>query len=133
GVRLARGRGLALSALARPRDAAAVLALTARAAERVGWLVRAASAFHEAGSAAYRGADFPAARQSYERGLAICERRFDRVGAARALGYIGNVYYSLGDHSKALVTFERVFAAQEALGDKVGAAETLVDIGIVDH
>jgi len=131
GVRLAMGRGSALSDLVRLEASAAAFRAAGEAAERLGWLSRAAPTFRESGTAAYNGSAFAAARDAYERAKSICERRGDKARAAQVLGNIGTVYYALGDYAKALSTYERALAAKEWLGDKAGAASTLANIGNV--
>ena len=133
GVRLAMGQGVALARLARLEASAAAFLVAGEAAERFGWLARAAHALRESGLSAFNGSAFATARDAWLRELSIRELRADRAGAATTLGNIGLVYDTLGDYAKALATQERALAAKEALGDRAGAATTLGNIGLVYH
>jgi len=129
GVRLAIARSAALGSLARHDESAAASATAGEAAERIGWLARAARAYFESGMIAYRGSAFSATRDAWRHALSLCERRGDKIRAARALGNLGLVCQALGDHVQALATYERALAAAEALGDRAGVANTLDNIG----
>jgi len=130
-VRLLHGRGIALRGLRRLKESVKAFRSAADAAERLGWLGRAARALHESGVSAYYRSDWRGALSAWERRLALEEARQNRAGMAATLGNIGLIYDSLGDYPKALEYQERSLKLEEELGHRAGVATTLGNIGIV--
>ncbi len=118
GVRLATGRGFALSSLLRHEASAAAFLVAGEAAEKLGWLVRASRMWHEAGACFYRGGRYVEARDTWERQLAVCERRADRVAIAATLGNLGRICAALSDYESALSFYARALAIVEDLGNR---------------
>ncbi len=129
GVRLAFGRGAALDALLRLKEAAQAGLEAADAAERMGWLALAARAYLVTGDAAWRGSATVMARDAYARALPVMERQGDRAGVAGTRRNVGNAHARLGEHAKAFAAYEQALAEQEALGDEQGVAATLSCMG----
>jgi len=130
-VRLLHGRGIALRGLRRLKESVKAFRSAADAAERLGWLGRAARALHESGVSAYYRSDWRGALSAWERRLALEEARQNRAGMAATLGNIGLIYDSLGDYPKALEYQERALKLNEELGNRAGVARTLANLGSI--
>jgi len=130
-VRLLYGGGLALRGLRRLQESAKAFGRAADAAERLGWLARAAAAQRHSSTAAYYRSDWRGALAASEQRLALEEARGNRVGVARTLGNIGVVHYKLGAYAKALEYLEQALKLSEELDDRASVAHTLGHIGII--
>jgi CHAT domain-containing protein/Tfp pilus assembly protein PilF len=128
-IRLLHGRGLALQGLRRLEESVKAFRSAADAAERLGWLRRAADALHESGWSGYCRSDWRGAQAAWEHELALRESRGDRAGVARTLGNLGSIYEALGDYPKALEYQERSLKLEEELGNRAGVATALGNLG----
>jgi len=82
-----------------------------------------------AGNMCYRLDDFDAARDHYERALAIRERIGDTRGAAGSLGALGNVAQYQGRFAEALELFQRSLTINRQSGNQVWEAANLTCLG----
>ena len=128
GIRRAFGRGQALSGLGRPEESATAFLAAADAAERLGWLAMASDAYGASADADH-GGSFELIRETWERKLAVCNRRSDVAGSADAWLGVCNAWWSMKNYAMALSACEHGLAAWESLGDTRSAASALVGIG----
>jgi len=128
-VRLLHGRGLALRALRRSRAATETFAKAGALARDLGWWARARVVFEAAGFVANDSSDWDSALRYWSAGLAIEQRRGDRIGIALALGNIGGIHHARGQYSKALETQQRALEINREIGYRPGIAANLVNIG----
>ncbi|MFO0931409.1 MAG: CHAT domain-containing protein [Planctomycetota bacterium] len=131
GVRWAMGRGLALRASLRRGPATSAFLAAGEAAERFGWLARAARAFQESAASAYDDSAFAVARDALRRAFSVVEREGDEPGAARVLGNLGLMSSLLGDYEEACSCLRRALEAHEKLGSAAGVAGALGNLGNV--
>jgi predicted ATPase len=82
-----------------------------------------------AGNMCYRLDDFDAARDHYERALAIRERIADTRGTAGSLGALGNVAQYQGRFAEALELFQRSLAINQQSGNQVWEGANLTCLG----
>ena len=123
--------GMALSALQRLEESSAAFLQSGTTAEEMGWLAKAAMAYHESGLMAALRSDFPVALDAWERRLAVEQARKNSAGLASTLANIGTAHQNRGDYTKALAYQERSLALVEEMGDRAGAATTLCNIGLI--
>jgi tetratricopeptide (TPR) repeat protein len=107
-----------------------ILREVGEAAQRLGWLRRAATAFHEAGVSAFRRDDMRGAAAAWGEACAAMERRGDRHGAATTAAKLGTAAVNAGDDARAVRALRRALEAPEALvefGGASAARQMLVD------
>jgi CHAT domain-containing protein/tetratricopeptide (TPR) repeat protein len=75
--------------------------------------------------------DYRAAREAYERGLALEPRVRDRVTIARLLNNVANLRRAENDFAGAIAMYERAAAVSRAVGDRAGAVSAEHNIGLV--
>ena len=124
-------RSYVLRSLRRLDESAKAYLATADAAERLGWLARAASALHHSGESAELRSDWRGALAVRERRLVLQRSRGNRAGVAATLINIGTIHDSLGDYPKALEYHERGLRLAEAIGHREWAANALNNIGVI--
>jgi CHAT domain-containing protein/tetratricopeptide (TPR) repeat protein len=130
-VRISFARGAAQRLGVRLAESAASYRAAAEAAERLGWLARAARALYEAGRAAHGGGDFRGALSAFEQELRVEGVRGSRPGVIAALQFVGNLRYLLGDYEAALKSYQRSLDEMEALGDHANSIVALENIGSI--
>lgn len=86
-----------------------------------------------AGGLAHHQGDSEQATHSYERLLALQERRGDRRGIAYALDHLGFVAFAQGDHTASRARHERSLEILRELQDRHGIAIALCGMGNVDQ
>lgn len=130
GIRTGILRGTALAALLRVDDGLRALEAAAKAAEALGWWYGAVVAWNEAGKMSLRAAKYATARESFERTVAINERRNDPISVAKSLINVGVARSSVGELEAALAMYERSLATFDALHED--AASALVCNNVAD-
>ncbi|MHC4549425.1 MAG: tetratricopeptide repeat protein [Planctomycetota bacterium] len=128
-VRFRFARGGALYALRRFQESEQAFSDAAEAAERLGWLVRAARALREAGKSAWYRADYGRALACWERHLAIEESRANGAGMGIALRNIGLVHEVRGAWPLALRCYEHALKLAKDAGDEETVAWALQSVG----
>jgi tetratricopeptide (TPR) repeat protein len=129
-VRLLCGRAIALRGLLRFEESAKASLSAAEAAERLGWLARAAAALHDAGQSCYSSSNVRGALEAWERTLRTEEARANRFGVAATLLTIGSAYVNVGAYAEALGYQNRALKLMEELGNRAGTAAALANAGL---
>jgi len=130
-IDLANGRGLMLFLTKKRGPAHELLMRVGEAAQGIGWLDRAASAFSRAGTSAYQAGNFLQAGAAWERRLAIERMLADPVAVAKALNNLGIVAEATGDLPRAYELYAESLDLERKRGNEPGIARTLTNIGLV--
>ena len=122
-------RGAAMATLGRGADATASFAEAAEAAERLGWLARAAVLLEQAARVALGEGRAADAAPRLERLVAVARRRRDARGEASALSGLAFAATRTGDVKAAVAALERAVDAWQAAGDAREALAARLELG----
>ncbi|MCA9838610.1 MAG: GGDEF domain-containing protein [Trueperaceae bacterium] len=90
-----------------------------------------AKAYMFTGIAQFRAAQYKAAEQSYEMGLALAEASGNLSIEARCLNGLGLVYYQLGDYNTAISYQLKNLQVVQENDDQEGRIRALINIGVL--
>jgi CHAT domain-containing protein/tetratricopeptide (TPR) repeat protein len=129
-VRLLHAKALALRTARRSDQAMTAFVATADAAEKLGWLARAADTLRDAMMVAYQGAD-PAGVAIAKRKLEVEKVRGIPGRIAISVGHVGTMHKALQQYEESLPYQLQAVELKKAAGDIKGVADTTGNIGVL--
>jgi tetratricopeptide (TPR) repeat protein len=103
-----------------------------RALEVAGEVDAKAEALHGLATIDLREGAYPAAREKFERALAMRQQIGDRAGEATAWHQLASIDLNEGAYPAAREKFERSLAIKQQIGDRVGEAATWHQLATID-
>jgi tetratricopeptide (TPR) repeat protein len=130
-IRLHHLKGAALRAAGRLPESISAFRAASEGAERIGWLARAADAAHESAWSAYLCGDLAAARDAWDRALALFRDLEDPTRVAATMQNLGEVHRLLGDPSRALELQDSALDLARRLGNRLLETKSRINLGLV--